>query len=114
MIPGRIPGATRYLGAPVGWEPEKDGHCAHLAVRDMPVNGGPGNPGVPAMHSVWEPTPDELERLKAGAPVYLIVIGSAHPPVSLSVGRAPAEVERPDDPVPGPAWPRKPPPPRVA
>lgn len=85
MIPGRIPGATRYLGAPVGWKPEVGGHCAHLAILDMPVNGG-----VPAMHSVWEPTPDELERLAAGAPVYLCVLGGVHPPVSLGVGEAPA------------------------
>jgi hypothetical protein len=84
MIAGRIPGATRYLGAPVGWKPDEQGDCAHLAIRDMPINGD-----VPSMHSVWEPTPDELERLKAGAQIYLIIVGSSHPPVSLSVGSAP-------------------------
>jgi hypothetical protein len=88
MIAGRIPGATRYLGAPLGWKPDEHGHCGHLAIRDMPVNGG-----VPAMHSVWEPTPEELERLKAGAPIYLCIIGTVHPPVSLAVGMPPADGE---------------------
>lgn len=81
MIPGRIPGATRWLGAPPDWKPEEHGDCAHLAIRDMPINGG-----VAAMHSVWEPTPEELTRLNAGAPVYLCVVGVVHPPVSLAVG----------------------------
>jgi hypothetical protein len=84
MIPGRIHGATRYLGAPKGWKPDEGGHCAHLAILDEPLPGG-----VPAMHSVWEPTPDEIERLKAGASIYLCVVGAAHPPVSLAVGEPP-------------------------
>jgi hypothetical protein len=91
MIPGRIPRATRYLGAPVGWVPDEHGDCAHLAIRDMPVSGG-----VPAMHSVWEPTPLELERLNAGGKVYLVIIGTVHPPVSLAVGMPPS-LETPDD-----------------
>jgi hypothetical protein len=84
MIPGRIPGATRYLGAPLGWRPTEHGDCAHLAIRDMPVNGA-----TPAMHSVWEPTSEEAARLAQGAPVYLIVVGDSHPPVALSVGNVP-------------------------
>jgi hypothetical protein len=84
MIAGRIPGATRYLGAPVGWAPESDGDCAHLAIRDMLINDA-----VPSMHSVWEPTPEELVRLNQGAQVYLIVVGTVHPPVAMSVGSAP-------------------------
>ena len=86
MIAGRIPGTTRYLGAPLGWKPDEHGDCAHLAIRDTPVNGG-----VPAMHSVWEPTPEELARLNEGAQVYLCIIGSVHPPVSLAVGRSPKD-----------------------
>lgn len=79
MIPARIAGATRYLGAPKGWEPEEDGHCGHLAILDMDVNG------LPVMASVWEPTPAELERLNAGAKVTLFVVGQSHPPVSIEV-----------------------------
>jgi hypothetical protein len=43
--------------------------------------------------SAWEPTPDELARLNAGAKIHLIVCGTAHPPVALTVGHAPFEVD---------------------
>jgi hypothetical protein len=76
MIPKRITGATRYLGAPAGWAPE-DGNCAHLAIRD--VDG--------CCESAWEPTPDELEALNSGGAVVLCVKGG-QPPVMLFVERA--------------------------
>jgi hypothetical protein len=85
MIPKRIPKATRYLGAPVGWKPEERGPCAHLAIRDMDTTAGP------AMMSLWEPTPDELERLNLGAPVSLLVIGQVHAPVMIAVGTVPTD-----------------------
>ena len=85
MIPGRIRDATRYLGAPAGWKPETDGPCGHLAIRDEMTTAGR------AMASVWEPTPDEIERIVAGAPVLLTVVGTVHPPVALSVGHLPVE-----------------------
>jgi hypothetical protein len=81
MIPKRIAGATRYLGAPKGWEPEADGDCSHLAIVDVPSANG----GSPVMISAWEPTPKELEALNAGQPVYLQVVGSTHPPVMVWV-----------------------------
>lgn len=80
MIPLRIGGTTRYLGKPEGWEPETDGDCAHLAIQDAELPTG-GN----VMVSAWEPTPAELEAMKTGAPVYLQVYGTAHPPVMLWV-----------------------------
>jgi hypothetical protein len=83
MIPKRIAGATRYLGAPKGWEPDMDGPCCHLAVQDAELDGG-----TPVMVSAWEPTPRELAALNAGNPVYLQVVGSAHPPVMLWVQNA--------------------------
>lgn len=86
MIPGRVERATRYLGAPPGWEPSKDGECAHLAIRDEQFGSSTGPWG---MVSAWEPTPDELARLNAGAPVYLTIIGAVRPPVAVSVGFAP-------------------------
>jgi hypothetical protein len=73
MIPARIANATRYLGAPPGWKPDENGPCAHLAIQDT-LNGG-----LPAMISVWEPTPDELKRLNAGAKVSLIIMGLRPP-----------------------------------
>jgi hypothetical protein len=79
MIPKRIEGATRYLGAPVGWEPESDGDCAHLAIVDVETGFGP------RMISAWEPTPAELQLLNEGKPVYLQVCGTGHPPVFIFV-----------------------------
>jgi hypothetical protein len=79
MIPKRIAGATRYLGAPAGWEPDKDGDCAHLAIADLQSAHGP------RMVSAWEPTPAEIEAMKNGAPVYLQIVGTAHPPVFIWV-----------------------------
>lgn len=77
MIAKRHPATTRWLGAPAGWEPGRDGHCAHLAVADVETAAGP------AMLSRWEPTPDELAMLNAGGAVELLVLGQGHPPVSL-------------------------------
>lgn len=85
MIPVRIQGFTNYLGAPIGWEPDKHGPCAHLAVRveiDLEL-------GV-SMSSAWEPTPEEIALIVAGAPIILKVFGAGHPPVWLSASEAPA------------------------
>jgi hypothetical protein len=82
VIPILIKGATRYLGAPAGWNPEKDGPCEHLAIVDFPpIETG----GSPTMVSAWEPTPVELARLNAGGKVYLSIVGTGHPPVWLWV-----------------------------
>jgi hypothetical protein len=80
MIPARIEGATRYLGAPEGWEPEANGPCGHLAIADVKTDMG-----LPLMISAWEPTPDELSKLNAGAKVYLQIVGTGHPPVMVWV-----------------------------
>lgn len=80
MIPMRIANATHYMGAPKGWEPERDGRCSHLAVRVV------GN----VYESAWEPTPDELAALNAGGSVLLRVVGG-QPPVMLLVEPAPVE-----------------------
>ena len=80
MIPARVEGCTRALGAPSGWTPETNGDCGFLRIRDE-MNGD-----VPAMVSAWEPTPAELAELNAGGKVYLSVIGTGHPPVWVWVG----------------------------
>lgn len=87
MIPAMIGGATRRLGAPADWDKQRDGHCGGLAVRDERTTAGPG------MTSAWQPTPEELARLNAGASVHLTVLGMVHPPVSMSVGLAPDELQ---------------------
>lgn len=83
MIPLRIQGATRNLGAPENWNFEVDGECAHLAIRDVVDDG------VRLMQSCWEPTPEELAALNAGGKVRLDVVGSMHPPVMLYVANEP-------------------------
>lgn len=85
MNPCRLTNATRSLGAPTNWNPETDGECGSLDIADTPFGDG-GN----AMISLWEPTPDELAALNAGAKVNLQVIGLAHPPVALWVDEPPA------------------------
>lgn len=75
MIPGRILNATMRLGAPKGWDEVRSGPGVGL---DVLIQGD-------AYTSCWEPTPDELDRLAAGAKVYLTVKGG-QPPVALQVG----------------------------
>ena len=79
MIPARISGCTRALGAPEGWTPASNGPCSGLAIRDERVGD------IPSMVSAWEPTPAELRALRAGAKIHLRIAGTAHPPVMLSV-----------------------------
>ena len=81
MIIGHIAGATRHLGKPKNWDETNPGQsCGSLPILDVTAEqGGPG------MISAWFPTPDEVALLQAGQPVYLMVHGSAHPPVALWV-----------------------------
>ena len=83
MLPARIEGCTRALGAPAGWTRETSGPCCGLPIRDE-MNGD-----VPCMVSAWEPTPDELLAIMGGAKVMLRVVGTGHPPVMLYVGAPP-------------------------
>lgn len=73
MIPLAIEGANRRIGKGQGFK--------GLAILDAETADGD-----PVMLTAWEPTPAELARLNSGASVYLWVMGSAHPPVSLEVG----------------------------
>jgi hypothetical protein len=85
MIPVRIKGCTRVLGAPEGWTPDSSGPCVGLAIRD----GKAGD--MPVMESAWEPTPAELAVLNNGGRVYLRIVGAGHPPVmvyALGPGRS--------------------------
>lgn len=89
MKPGKIANMTRALGAPIGWDHEKQGVCGTLPIRDDQDRAGH------SMTSAWYPSPEEIEAMKNGAPVLLNVLGTIHPPVALSVGN-PSEAERPD------------------
>ena len=71
MLSKRIEGETRHF--------KRTDDYLSLSIRDCE--------GV--MSSAWEPTPDELARLNAGATVYLHIMGTQHPPVALEVGEIP-------------------------
>lgn len=73
MMPLAIEGTTRRIGKAQGY--------LGLCVRDFSFD-----PDTPAMMTAWQPTPDEAARIAAGAPIYLTLLGSAHPPVLLQVG----------------------------
>lgn len=80
MRTGRIAGATRTFVKPTSWDEAVSGPCDPLAIRDEVHDQ------VPCMRSAWFPTSAEIDRLKAGAPVYLDVVGVEHPVVALGVG----------------------------
>lgn len=79
MVPKLIDGATRHLGAPKNWNPEQDGRCGRLAIRDLPIEGG-GN----IMQSIWEPSPSDIMKIVAGGCVMLDILGTEHPPVAVT------------------------------
>lgn len=75
MMINAIEGATRRLGKSQGF--------LGLPIRDELTNQGP------AMVSSWQPTPAELEQIASGAPIHIMILGSAHPPIIVSVGPTP-------------------------
>lgn len=84
----RIAGTTRTIGKAQGY--------LGLPLRDIVVDDPVSGPTA-AMETAWEPTPDELAALNAGAPIILCVLGSGHPPVMLRTGDLPEDAE-PDRP----------------
>jgi hypothetical protein len=89
MKPLRVLGATRYLGAPAEWKDDgRDKDCGFLAIRDEATSAGP------TMTSAWELEPHEIECLAKGAPLYLTICGTGHPPIALRVGTPPDEVSQ--------------------
>lgn len=80
MLIARVAGATRVLGRSQGYY--------GLPLRDEFINCSVNGP-VASMVTAWEPTPDEIARIVAGAPIHLRVLGTSHPPVMLEVGAVP-------------------------
>ena len=76
MLNNSPPSTTRRIGKSQGY--------LGLSVTDTHTEDG-----VPMMMTSWQPTPAEAARIAAGAPIYLWVLGTSHPPVALSVGEAP-------------------------
>lgn len=82
MLIGTIEGVTRVIGKSQGY--------LGLPLRDEVMNCTVNGKGTPAMVTAWQPTPEELARLNAGASVHLRVLGTVHPPVMVGVGDPPA------------------------
>jgi hypothetical protein len=81
MMVARIEGATRHIGESQGY----DG----LPVRDEVVHCTVNGPGTPCMVTAWTPTQQELAALIAGASIHVCILGTAHPPITVSVGPTP-------------------------
>jgi hypothetical protein len=75
----RISGANVLLGAPEGWDAAREG---------TEIVGLPALRTEKGYVSQWRPTAEEIERLAAGAPILLSVLGCSHPPVAIGVGDA--------------------------
>jgi len=76
MIALPLADATRRLGAPEGWDHDRDGVCHTLEILDR--DGW--------MVSAWSPTVEELRRLLNGKPIFLHIQGTHHPVVAITVG----------------------------
>ena len=81
MMIGRIPGATRVLGKSQGY--------FGLPVRDELITEGVNGENTPAMTTAWIPTPAEIAAIVKGAPVHVQLLGTAHPPILVTVGEPP-------------------------
>ncbi len=74
-----IEGMTRDLTKPSDWDEQRDGTCGSLPIRDQDFLFGNG------MVSNWKPSALDLEVLNAGGVIQLVVCGTVHPPVSITV-----------------------------
>lgn len=81
MIPGWPDNTTRCIGLEQGY--------IGLPIRDVVVHCTVNGPNTPAMQTVWQPMPDEMERIAKGAGIIVQILGTQHPPLSLSVGEPP-------------------------
>jgi len=81
MIIAMIERATRIVGKGQGY--------LGLPIRDELISERVNGPGTPSMVTAWEPTPDELVRLNAGARVHVRILGDLPPPMMVEVGEVP-------------------------
>lgn len=79
MIICKPNGSNLTLKAPPNWN-DAEGSCGDLPVLvKQTINGL-------SFTSAWRPTPGEMAKLVAGAPILLEIIAAGHPPVSITVG----------------------------
>lgn len=70
MLIARIEGCTRVCGQSQGY--------LGLPIRDEQIIDNASGEVVNMMHTAWEPTPDEIEKLRNGAKVIVSIIGMCH------------------------------------
>lgn len=78
MKPIKFKESNKVYGAPENWDEKQHGECSALQVFE-----GETPSGLNAIISVWQPTPEEVEDIKSGKPIYLHITGNGHPPVCL-------------------------------
>jgi len=76
MNPRDFDGTNMTLGKPQGWDEESYGPCQDIRVQ---IEGS-------YVTSCWQPDAEELERLNAGMPVFVRVVGHSMPPMLVEVG----------------------------
>lgn len=83
MIPAMIEGATRVVGKSQGYIglPIRDEQRDAVSEGEIAI--------VNTMTTAWEPTPDELAAIAAGAKIEITIMGNAHPPINVGVGPVP-------------------------
>ena len=78
---GRIQGATRVVGKSQGYR--------GLPIKDEVIECPTTGKKTPVMSTAWIPTMEELAALVAGAPIYVQIQGTQHPPILLTTGDPP-------------------------
>lgn len=78
MNPVRFEG-SQVIGAPKGWDHDKDGECAGLPAKITVTSSD-----LPMFTSIWKPTEEERARIARGENIALSCF-SLQPPVMVSV-----------------------------
>ncbi len=52
--------------------------------HDLPAYHGDDTGGQPVIISCWQPTPEELEEINRTGKVWLFIVGTSQPPVSVT------------------------------
>lgn len=81
MKPAMFEDMTHMLGAPEGWDAERNGECGGLPVM-VEVDDAKR---PQRFTSCWVLEPEEIATIVAGGRIYLTVFAPGQPPVSLSV-----------------------------
>lgn len=85
MNPIHFPEANIVYTKPEGWT---DDQCGSLSVHRMliprePTKGQEEGRVDQVMISCWQPSDEEIEEIKEGKPVYLLITAAGQPPVAL-------------------------------